>query len=668
MRNRPVPTTSQPPASRRADELFRNHPVPLCVHERVTLRFLAVNDAALAQYGYSRDEFLSMTLLDLLVEPTEHQVAALTCDMGRRRQWRQFGVCRQRRRDGRVIHAELTSHDLDFDGTPAIVVTAYEVTVRIAAEAAALEAEQQLRSANDRLRDSESRYRELVESLDDVVFSIDPDGAIAYVSQAVEQFGYSPADLLGTPFQTVVHPDDLPSVMASFGEALAGNTRKREFRVFDKSGETRFVRAASRVQLRDGHPPSVAGVLIDLTDQHRAQEQLKVAGRLEAMGRLAGGVAHDFNNLLVAINGFAELALSDAADGSSLQSDLSEIIKAGNRAASLTAQLLAFSRRQVLRPDSVCLTDVVLSMEPMLRRLIGEDVELIIETTPDLPPVRIDTGHLEQVVMNLVVNARDAMPGGGTLRIGTSSGDFPGDDLPGAVTAGDVSVLTVSDTGHGMDEATQAQIFEPFFTTKPLGEGTGLGLAMVYGFVKQSGGAINVRSAPGEGTTFSIALPRTHEDVLNLCPLPAAVEHGTGTLLVTEDEDTVRTLVRRVLERAGYLVLTADTPDEALRLCRSHEGPIDLLLTDVVMPQMSGTRLAEQARALRPAMRVLFMSGYSGQDISTRGLQDGAERFLQKPFSAGALSEAVRSALAQSAVPAIQETVRRAASTPITTI
>ncbi|MGC4084422.1 MAG: PAS domain S-box protein [Vicinamibacterales bacterium] len=755
-----------------ADELFLHHPVPMWVYDCTTLRFLAVNEAATTQYGYSRDQFLSMRIVDIRLDVDAHTVDDLTNNPGRRRHWRQSGVVRHRHADGRIIHAEITAHDVDFQGRPAVAVAAYDVTDRIHAEAAARDAERRLREAQqlaglgswrwnaetdavswsdelfhiaglspangapsftaqqalyiesdwprlvaavhnavatgepyelqvemrrpdgttrcgisrgaplrddtgrivglhgtmhdvtercrqneelqlayERLRDSEVRHRELVESLDDVVFSVDACGTIVYVSQAVEHYGYQPAELIGTPFGSVVHPEDRANAMASFGETLGGNRQRREFRVIDKDGRTHFVRSSNRVQLRNGAPVAVTGVLIDLTEQRRTQEQLRTAGRLEAVGRLAGGVAHDFNNLLVAINGFAEMALSEASEGTQLHDDLTEIVRAGNRAAALTAQLLAFSRSQVLRPDSVDLNDIVMAMEPMLRRLIGEDIELQIACDPDVPGVRIDPGHLEQVIMNLVVNARDAMPTGGTLRIETGRYGFPTRDLQPDLDANDVAVLSVSDSGTGMDDIVQAQIFEPFFTTKPLGQGTGLGLAMVYGFVKQSGGAISVRSAPGEGATFRIAIPLNREGGTTPADAAHQMAVGSETILVSEDEETVRMLVRRLLSAAGYNVLTADGADEALRICREHRGPIDLLLTDVVMPQMSGPILANLATDLRPGMRVLFMSGYTGSDISARGFEDGTAMLIQKPFNAASLSEAVRTALSAGPAP-----------------
>ncbi len=637
-----VPARLTSPASvepqRAADTLFLNHPVPLWVYERPSLRFLAVNDAALATYGYTREQFLAMTVLDLRVDTTADELRMMRENPGRRRTWRHSGVCRHRTSNGSIIYAESTSHDLTFEGRAAVAVAAYDITARMTAEAEA-------RQAQARLVESESRYRDLVESLDDVVFAVDATGTIRYVSGSVAQFGYSTADLVEHSFAAVVHPDDLAQTMASFGDTLRGESRTHEFRILTKMGGVREVRCSNRVQVRDGVPASITGVLIDITEQRRAQEQLRTAGRLEAVGRLAGGVAHDFNNLLVAINGFAELALAQVAPGSPLRDDLAEIIKAGNRAAALTSQLLTFSRSQVLRPDCICLNEVVAGMEPMLRRLIGEDIDLRISCDPDLPKVRIDGGHLGQVIMNLVVNARDAMPMGGRLTLRTSRNGFPTAELPEALSPERTAVISVADTGHGMDEATQAHIFEPFFTTKPLGEGTGLGLAMVYGFVKQSGGAIAVHSAPGCGTVFHIALPQDHAVAQPEAASSPSMRAGSETVLVTEDEATVRTLVHRLLEEAGYTVISASGPSDALRLCREYPGTIDLLLTDVVLPHMSGPALARQATRMRTTMQVLFMSGYSGPEISARGLADSSIALLRKPFSAGELSDAVRSAL-----------------------
>ena len=629
-----------------ATELFLHHPVPMWVYERETLRFLAVNEAAVAQYGYTRDEFLDATIMLIQPDLPAHVQTMLRHNPGRRRRWRPVGVAHHQRRDGTTVDAEVSAHDLLFSGRPSVVVAAYDVTERLMAEAATREKDQALIDAHERLQESETRYRDLVENLDDVVFVVDAAGLVQYTSQAVQHFGYGPHELVGRPFISVVHPDDRGASLAGFADTLNGSRQKREFRVLDKDGHVRYVRSSNRVTYRNGIPVSVTGVLSDITEQVRTQEQLQSAGRIEAVGRLAGGIAHDFNNLLVAITGFAELSLSSLPEDDPLHGDISEILRAGQRAAALTGQLLAFSRRQVLRPDSVQLCEVVTAMEPMLRRLIGEDIELSIGCDEQLGAVHIDPGHLEQVVMNLVVNARDAMPEGGRLRIETSAAGFPTGRLPSALRNAPLAVLSVSDTGIGMDDATQARMFEPFFTTKPMGQGTGLGLAMVFGFVQQSGGAVAVESAPGKGTTFRIALPlEPAHDTQVVTTATTTVQRGTGTVLLAEDEDTVRVLTTRLLEAAGYRVLPAATGQAALQLCRTHPGSIDLLLTDVVMPAMNGTTLAERVNELRPGIHTLFMSGYSGPDVLSRGLDDLSAALLQKPFTAAELSTAVQQAI-----------------------
>jgi two-component system cell cycle sensor histidine kinase/response regulator CckA len=620
------------------ESLFFGNPIPMWVYDPASLRFIEVNDAALSTYGYTRAEFLSMSIAD--IRPPE-DVEALRATIARPRPiWQRSGVWRHQPKNGAPIHAEVTSHQLTFRGQPAVLVAAYDVT----------ELEQQrqlLRSANAHLERSERRYRELVENLNEIVWSIDLDGRIQYVSHSAERYGYRAEELIGQHYRLIVHPEDLALAEAAMQRAVMGEPAEAEYRAVDGAGRVYHVRASSRVQLEDGRPVGITGVLIDITEQRQAQEQLRVAQRLEAVGRLAGGVAHDFNNLLVAINGYAELALSNLDPASPLHADLAEILKAGHRAAGLTSQLLAFSRKQVLHPDTVNLNDIVRGMEPMLKRLIGEDVDFQTRLAPDLKTVRVDTGQIEQVIMNLAVNSRDAMPRGGTLRITTSHEGFPDDERPDALRDRNLVVLSVIDTGHGMDEATKAQIFEPFFSTKPVGQGTGLGLPMVYGFVKQSGGAISVQSAPGAGTTVRIALPRqTAGSVVRTKPLARPARPGTETILLVEDERAVRELVRRVLAAHGYHLLVAEGPEQALDACRSYPGTIHLLLTDVVMPQMSGRELAVEATKMRPEMRVQYMSGYSGAEIAAHGLiESGSDLLLQKPFGSSELTGAIRAAL-----------------------
>jgi two-component system, cell cycle sensor histidine kinase and response regulator CckA len=390
--------------------------------------------------------------------------------------------------------------------------------------------------------------------------------------------------------------------------------------------------------------------MMDVSDRKRLEQQLIQSQKMEAVGRLAGGVAHDFNNLLTAISGYNELVLSQLPPGDPRRGHAEEIRRAADRAAGLTQQLLAYSRRQVLEPKVLDLNAVVSSMEKMLRRLIGEDVELATMQQPGLWPVRADPGQLEQVVLNLAVNARDAMPRGGRLQIATGNVAVDAASaLSGvALVPGDYAVLTVADNGLGMTPEVKARLFEPFFTTKEKGKGTGLGLSTVYGIVKQSGGYIWVDSEPGRGTAFRVYLPRCHAEPDRLEPPPASPESttaGSETILLVEDEPEVRNLVEKLLAMQGYTVLVAASPSEALQLCEKERRRIDLLLTDVVMPDMSGRELARRLEPSRPEMRVLYMSGYTEDAIGRHGVLDPEIAFLQKPFSPDALARKVREGL-----------------------
>jgi CheY-like chemotaxis protein len=367
---------------------------------------------------------------------------------------------------------------------------------------------------------------------------------------------------------------------------------------------------------------------------------------MEAVGRLAGGVAHDFNNLLTAIIGYSDFLLMKMEQGDSSRQHVEEIKKAGERAASLTRQLLAFSRKQVLQPKVLDLNNVVAENEKMLARLVGEDIELKTSIDPKLGHVKADPGQIEQVLINLVANARDAMPRGGRLAIKTSNVVLD-EAESGRLPAGSYVMLTVRDTGRGMDEETQSHIFEPFFTTKDQHEGAGLGLSTVYGIVSQSGGEIRVESEPGRGATFNILLPRVDEPVeaeaarSSFDPTTPAVE----TVLLVEDEEAVRKLVREVLSMNGYSVLEAANGKDALRICGLHGRPIDLMITDVVMPHMGGRELAERMRRLRPSTKVLYVSGHTEDATLHRGVSDKEMNFLQKPFTPLALIGKVREVL-----------------------
>ncbi|HEX9393910.1 MAG TPA: ATP-binding protein, partial [Gemmatimonadales bacterium] len=387
----------------------------------------------------------------------------------------------------------------------------------------------------------------------------------------------------------------------------------------------------------------------DVTEQRLLQQQLVQAQKMEAVGRLAGGIAHDFNNLLTVISSYSDLLLEDLARDDPRRDDVEQVRKAAEGAAALTRQLLAFSRQQVLQPRVVSLNVVVGDLRKMLQRVIGEDVDFAAILAPELRAVKADVGQIEQVLMNLAVNARDAMPTGGKLTVETTNVELDTDytRTHHAAAAGHFVMLAVTDTGTGMDEATQAKIFEPFFTTKGPGKGTGLGLATVYGIVKQSGGFVWVYSEVGHGTSFKIYLPQVAEAAdAHRAQAPApAMSRGTETVLVVEDAPAVRAVTRQVLERQGYTVIEAAGGDAALQLAAAHAGPIHLLLTDVVMPGLSGRQVAERLAIRRPEMRVLYASGYTDDSIVRHGILEEGIAYLQKPFTPESLARKVRNVL-----------------------
>jgi signal transduction histidine kinase len=404
--------------------------------------------------------------------------------------------------------------------------------------------------------------------------------------------------------------------------------------------------SAALVRDADGKPNYVIGMADDVTEQKQLEEQLRQSQKLEAIGRLAGGVAHDFNNMLTAIGGYTAFALEHADDGSPLRADLDEIRKATERAALLTRQLLAFSRKQVLEPELLNLNGIVVELETMLRPLIGEDIVLSTKLDPALGPIEADPGQLHQVVMNLVFNARDAMPTGGALAIETANVDVEDD---AEIAPGRYVTLTVRDAGEGIDEVTLSQIFEPFFTTKATDKGTGLGLATVYGIVKQSGGYVAVESEVGVGSEFTIYLRRVDDGRQTMqepAPAPEAAaseDAGVVTVLVVEDEDVVRGLVRQVLEGAKFEVLVARNADEAFAL--AGERHVDVLLSDLMLPNLGGEEIAARLRASHPELKVVFMSGYAESGLFSGGALPAGTAFLEKPFTFSELIEKVQGVL-----------------------
>jgi len=501
------------------------------------------------------------------------------------------------------------------------------------------------------LRNSEESHRSLVDGVRDVIFALSPGGEVTSLNPAFEEMtGFPPADWVGRPFEAFVHPDDVPLALDLFGRVLQGEPRPTiQFRILTKAGTYRVAEFSATAQRRDGRLTGILGIGRDVTERLGLEQQLRQAQKMEAVGRLAGGIAHDFNNILTAITGHADLLLEDLGHHDPRRTDVDEIRRSAERAAGLTRQLLAFSRQQVLQPKVVDLNALVLDMDKLLRRLIGEDVELATALDPTLGRVTADPGQLEQVIVNLAVNARDAMPQGGKLTLETRNIDLDSSYTleHSLVKPGPYVQLTVSDSGIGMDEETQAHAFEPFFTTKPRGQGTGLGLAMVYGTVKQSGGFIWVYSEPGHGATFKIYLPRVDAPVESATP-PAPVERpprGSETVLLAEDEPAVRAIAQQVLERQGYTVLAAPSGADALALAAQHGATIDLLLTDVVMPGMSGRDLADRLTAQRPGIRVLYISGYTDNAIVRHGMLEPGLAYLQKPFRPDALVRKVRDVL-----------------------
>ena len=522
------------------------------------------------------------------------------------------------------------------------------------------------REAEVALRESEERLTRIVETSAGGITIVDRSGRITFANPAAECIlGLTRGEATDRTYDdprwriTAVDGSAFPESELPFVRvmATAEPVHDVEHAIVREDGE-RVMLSVSAAPLRNA-AGDVAGVLAslhDVTERYRvldalrkSEEQLRQAQKMEAVGRLAGGVAHDFNNLLTAILGFSDMLLADLGATDARREDVLEIRKAADRATSLTRQLLAFSRQQVLQPRVMDVNTLIRDLERMLRRLIGEDVELATVLEPDMWPVMADGGQLEQVLLNLVVNARDAMPAGGVITIETSNlvVDERVIRAHPFVEPGEFAVLTVSDTGVGMDAKVQARVFEPFFTTKPAGEGTGLGLATVYGIVKQSGGYILLSSEVGRGTTFTILLPRVTRSSQAATRTGGrdASPGGSETVLLVEDEEAVRYLARRALQRAGYRVIDARHGHDALALCRTLDAPIDILITDVVMPEMGGRDLAERLATLQPAARVIFMSGYTDDEIIRRGLMARQTSFLQKPFTAAQLLQRVRQVL-----------------------
>jgi len=502
----------------------------------------------------------------------------------------------------------------------------------------------------EQLHESERKYRLLFETNPEPMFVYDFDTLriLAVNGAAVVRYGHTEPEFLQLTLRDIRPPEEQARLDEELAQRSADGAVRTGVRHWTKQGKRFDVDLIARPLEFAGRRARLV-LARDVSAQRQLEEQLRQSQKMEAVGQLAGGIAHDFNNLLTAILGSTQLLLHSTPPGDPRREDAEEIRHAGLRAAELTRQLLAFSRRQVLAPKVLDLNAVVANVDRMLRRLLGEDVELVTSLQPAAGAVNADPGQLEQVLLNLAVNARDAMPGGGRLSIGTTRVTFQEEpaERRHRMPAGDYVCLAVADTGVGMDETTQAHLFEPFFTTKEVGKGTGLGLATVYGIVKQSGGYIWVYSEVGHGTTVKVYLPRVPG--VAEAPAPAAepkpVRGGDETVLLVEDAAPVRALARRILEARGYRVLDAPDGPSALDLSARHGGGIDILVTDVVMPGMSGRELAERLASPRPRMKVLYTSGFTDDAMVRQGVLNAGVAFLQKPFVPDTLARKVREVL-----------------------
>lgn len=615
--------------------LFERNPHPMMVYDPSGGEILAVNEAAVSTYGYSHEQFLQMNIRDI---SAPEELPRLEAHISRQRPSYEYsGVWRHVRRNGSIIAVEVNSSELRYDGRPARLISVNDVSRSVLAEEA--------------LRQSDANFRTLIQSAPLAIVTLDRNGLVQMWNPAAEHlFGWREAEVLNRPLLTVPENDidehRLLLARAAGGDPVVGIERTRR-----RKDGTGVLISISVAALRDDRG-GIAGFIatyMEVGTRRALEEQFRHAQKMESVGRLAGGVAHDFNNLLTVILGYGHMLRAMDTLDASVASGIGEIVDAAERAADLTRQLLAFSRKQVLQPEVLTLDRVVRRMGRLLKRLIGEDVELVTVIPQSTHPVRVDPAQIEQVVANLVVNSRDAMPGGGRLTIEISNVEL--DEIYASrrvdFQPGKYVMLAVTDTGTGMNQAVQERIFEPFFTTKEPGKGTGLGLATVYGIVKQSGGDVWAYSEPGTGTTFKVYLPAVITTAPPEAEAPALTPAagGSETILVVEDEEKVRVLAAGVLKTAGYHVFQARTADEALFILRQRPDEIHLLLTDAVLPRMSGEQLAKRAVEIRPGIRLLFMSGYTDTSVVANGVIAEGNVFLQKPFIPEILLRKTREAL-----------------------
>jgi PAS domain S-box-containing protein len=592
------------------------------------------NAGAERMYGYSAAEAVGQTVA--LITPRDRlpELAWVRDQIMQGQSVKQFETV-QLHKNGAPITISLTISPIMnlFDRAIGVSYIARDISASRQAQAALLA--------------SQELYRLITEHMSDLISLFDSAGRYIYASPSYQSMlGYDPETLLGTVAIDLLHPDDRAMLLQQWQQLLSEGSVQSTCRIRDVNGEWRWIESSGSATERQGRRVFVL-VSRDITERRRLEAQFLQAQKMESVGRLAGGIAHDFNNLLTAITGYTDLALDALPADHPAHSDLHEIHRAADRAASLTRQLLAFARKQVIAPSIFSLNDLIHNMEGLLRRLIDEEVALLIQPDAQLGPIQADPSQIEQVLINLVVNACDAMPTGGALTIATSNVrlDAAYARQHAGATAGAYALFSVSDTGMGIPPEAQAHIFEPFYTTKDRSKGTGLGLATCYGIVKQHGGYIWFSSEVGQGTTFSVYLPRVDgtADLLPQRSEPAKLPRGAETVLLVEDEPVLRALTARVLRDLGYQVLEATHGAQAIELAQTQ--PLQLLLTDIVMPGMRGNQLAERLVELMPTLKVLFMSGYVGGGLDVQDWPGTRAAFLQKPFSPDLLARKLREVL-----------------------
>jgi PAS domain S-box-containing protein len=632
-------------ALKRSEEMFRSvvesSPMGMHLyqlHEDGRLVFVGANPAADRLLGIDNSRIIGQTIEEAFPPlrdtevPSRYRNAAAE---GESWHTEQIDYEDDRIRGAFEVHA--------FQTTPGNVAAMFlEITSR--------------KQAEENLKESEEKYRQLVENINDVIFMADIHGVLTYVSPAVALVtGYQASEMIGRSIFDFIHLEDMARIKETLARRLAGDDEPVEYRLRTRSGEIKWVRSSSRPLTKGDRVLGIQGILSDITASTKAETekkhletQLRQAQKMEAVGQLAGGVAHDFNNLLSPILGYSELLLMDLHPDDPRYGIVAEIRKAGSRAKDLTRQLLAFGRKQLIEAQSLDLSEVTRSFEKMLRRTIRENITIELKLAPSLGSVEADRSQIEQILMNLAVNAQDAMPDGGVMTIETGeitvSADYVRENPD--IEEGIYVSLEIRDTGMGVDKASLPHIFEPFFTTKEKGKGTGLGLATVYGIVMQHGGNIDVESEPGSGSVFRILLPRSsdHAESPVMTPLVLTRSHGSETIAVVEDDEMVCHLACAILRDHGYNVISAGSADECLKLLEG-ETNIDMLLTDIVMPGMNGTQLYQTLSETRPDLKVLFMSGYMDATVESNGLMDSGHHFLQKPFSVLSLARKIREVL-----------------------